>query len=86
MKGPRNTVISGSRPAVRRVLDSLEAEGIASRKLKVSQAFHSPLVEPMLAPFEQVVAQVTCSAPRAGMVSNITGAAVGAEITSPGTG
>src|SRR5262249_39362706 len=83
VNGPRNTVISGSQAAIKQVVDSLEARGIPSRKLKVSQAFHSSLVEPMLAPFEQVVSQVSYSAPCTGMVSNITGTAVAAEIASP---
>ena len=58
---------------MKQIIDSLEAEGIQSKKLKVSQAFHSPLMEPMLAPFEQVVAEVSYSSPRIGMVSNLTG-------------
>ena len=84
VNGPRNTVISGDRRAVKQIIDSLEAEGIQSKKLKVARAFHSPLMEPMLAPFEQVVSEVSYSSPRIGVVSNLTGGAATAEIATPG--
>ena len=80
---PQNIVISGKRQAVQAVIAALQAEGVKTRKLKVSHAFHSPLMEPMLAAFERVAFEVTYSSPRIGLISNITGQLVTAEIATP---
>lgn len=73
INGPRNVVISGVGTIVQQIVNDLAAEGIKSRQLTVSHAFHSPLMEPMLAEFEQVAATVEYSAPRLKLVSNVTG-------------
>jgi acyl transferase domain-containing protein/acyl carrier protein len=70
---PANTVISGERDALREVLRRLELEGITSRRLTVSHAFHSPLMDPMLDEFEQTVSQVKSEPLRMRMISNLTG-------------
>ena len=54
MNGPESTVISGEESAVRAILAQLESEGIKVKVLNVSNAFHSPLVEPVLKEFEEV--------------------------------
>ena len=46
LNGPGNVVISGAAPAIHAVLSQLEAEGIKTRLLTVSHAFHSPLMDP----------------------------------------
>ena len=48
INGPDNTVISGVGADVQAIVDKLLAEGIESKPLAVSHAFHSPLMEPML--------------------------------------
>ena len=48
INGPDNVVISGDGTAVQHVLGQLQARGIKSKRLTVSHAFHSPLMEPML--------------------------------------
>lgn len=53
MNGPESTVISGEKSAVQAILAQLENDGIKVKPLKVSNAFHSPLVEPVLDEFEQ---------------------------------
>ncbi|MCC5601565.1 type I polyketide synthase [Nostoc favosum] len=81
VNGPQNIVISGEGVALQVVLKELEAEGIVTRPLTVSHAFHSPLMEPMLAEFEQKAAAVTYATPRIDLISNATGQIVqGAEI------
>ena len=67
-------MISGAGDAVERVLRQLVAAGIKSKELTVSHAFHSPLMEPMLGPFETFASGITYAEPRIGLISNVTGA------------
>ncbi|MGD1702713.1 SDR family NAD(P)-dependent oxidoreductase [Dapis sp. BLCC M229] len=82
INGPESTVISGNSEGVRAVVSSLESAGIKTKELQVSHAFHSPLMEPMLAEFEAVAKQVTYNQPRIPLISNVSGQKVGAEITT----
>ncbi len=84
VNGPENTVISGVRESIGRILEELEAEGIVAQRLNVSHAFHSPLMEPMLDAFERAASKVTYSLPRIGLMSNVTGSLVtGNEVCTP---
>ncbi|MGW0886211.1 SDR family NAD(P)-dependent oxidoreductase, partial [Streptomyces sp. NPDC002671] len=74
VNGPSSVVISGAEAAVVSVVEELERKGVKTRRLRVSHAFHSPLMEPMLAEFRQTVEQLTYSVPRISVVSNLTGA------------
>ena len=56
LNGPESTVISGERETVEEVLRKVEAQGVKTRLLKVSNSFHSPLVEPVLEEFERAAA------------------------------
>ncbi|WP_342379999.1 amino acid adenylation domain-containing protein [Myxococcus stipitatus] len=82
INGPRHVVISGERGAVERVVQALEARGVEGRALQVSHAFHSPLMEPMLDGFEQAASRVAFQAPRLPLISNLTGAPLGAAPTA----
>ncbi|MEM1255606.1 MAG: amino acid adenylation domain-containing protein [Cyanobacteria bacterium P01_H01_bin.21] len=75
--GPTHTVISGQCDAVQTVLSRLE--GVDAREIKVSHAFHSHLMEPILGEFEQVAAKVQFSAPKIPLISNVTG-----QVMKPG--
>jgi len=82
INGANNIVISGEHKTVQTVVSALEAKGIESRRLNVSHAFHSPLMEPMLDAFEQIAVEVKYSSPKIRLVSNVTGKLVDAtEIT-----
>lgn len=81
--GPRNTVVSGAAAALETLLALLAAEGIECRRLTVSHAFHSPLMEPMLEDFRAVAETVRYSPPGIPLVSNLTGAIAGPEIATP---
>ncbi|RPJ23010.1 MAG: amino acid adenylation domain-containing protein, partial [Chloroflexi bacterium] len=71
--GPDNTVISGERSAVQALLDELSKLGIASKPLTVSHAFHSALMDPILADFESAARRIQFNAPRLFLSSNLTG-------------
>jgi acyl transferase domain-containing protein len=73
VNGPQHVVISGQSKAVEDIARTLEAEGIQSKPLTVSHAFHSPLMEPILDSFEQFARRITYAAPRLRLVSNLTG-------------
>ncbi|HLF25325.1 MAG TPA: SDR family NAD(P)-dependent oxidoreductase [Anaerolineae bacterium] len=84
VNGPDNTVISGASVALQAVLDGLQARGIKTKKLVVSHAFHSPMMEPILDEFERIASEVKFSAPRIRLISNVTGkTAAAAEIANP---
>ena len=83
INGARNIVISGQTEAIQKVVATLEAAGVKTKKLAVSHAFHSHLMQPMLAEFESVAQQITYSAPRLKIVSNLTGEIADETITTP---
>ncbi|MCA9958477.1 MAG: type I polyketide synthase, partial [Anaerolineales bacterium] len=74
VNGPSNIVISGVGTAVAAICDAFAAQGIKSRPLVVSHAFHSPLMEPMLDEFAAVAATVQYSPPQLRLISNVNGA------------
>ncbi len=73
LNGPNNVVISGFGSGVQSVIDDFAANGIKTRSLVVSHAFHSPAMEPILSEFEKVAAEIKYSAPKIKLVSNLTG-------------
>ncbi|MFN6568072.1 type I polyketide synthase [Dendronalium sp. ChiSLP03b] len=83
INGPKNIVISGATQAVEAVSKILKVQAIASKKLRVSHAFHSPLMEPMLKFFEQVAKEITYSSPQITLISNVTGQPIADEIANP---
>ncbi|MFB1483786.1 type I polyketide synthase [Corallococcus sp. RDP092CA] len=83
INGPRSVVVSGEREVVRALAAQWESEGVRTRRLEVSHAFHSPRQEPILRELRRLAAQVSLSAPRLRLVSNLTGALAGQELTSP---
>jgi acyl transferase domain-containing protein len=83
INAPGSVVVTGLADDVRRVTRSFEDRGVECKPLLISNAFHSPLVEPILDEFEQVAASVTWHAPAVPLVSNVSGAVAGPEITTP---
>ncbi len=83
INGPQSIVISGAQVAIAAIMTELEAEGIKTKPLQVSHAFHSALMEPMLAEFAQVASEIAYARPRISLISNLTGDLIGAEIATP---
>jgi acyl transferase domain-containing protein/acyl carrier protein len=81
VNGPKEVVISGELSAIEEILARAEREDVWGQPLRVSHAFHSPLMEPMLAGFERCAGEVRYGRPRIDVISNVTGRrAEGAEL------
>ncbi|MFE7274090.1 amino acid adenylation domain-containing protein [Streptomyces sp. NPDC057623] len=74
VNGPDQVVISGARDAVDRALAELTTRGVAARGLRVSHAFHSPLLEPVLDPLRDAAKALTLKPAAVPMLSTVTGA------------
>ncbi|CAM5536943.1 hypothetical protein SCANM63S_08276 [Streptomyces canarius] len=80
VNGPTSVVVSGPAGPAR----ALAARFERTRELAVSHAFHSELMEPMLAGFREVAASLSYGTPRIPLVSTLTGApAAPEELSTP---
>ncbi|ACK70306.1 Beta-ketoacyl synthase [Gloeothece citriformis PCC 7424] len=83
INGEKSLVISGEHQAVIEVTEVLKNQGIKTKPLTVSHAFHSPLMQPMLTEFERVAQEIEYSLPLIPIVSNVTGNIAGEEMATP---
>ncbi|MBL0804177.1 acyltransferase domain-containing protein, partial [Streptomyces albidoflavus] len=83
VNGPRAVVISGEAEVVERVAATLAGQGARTKRLTVSHAFHSSLMDPMLDEFRQVAEGLTYEPARIPVVSNLTGETAGPELSTP---
>ncbi len=83
VNGPQSIVISGQGAIIQQVVADLQAQGIKTRQLMVSHAFHSPLMEPILQAFAHVADQITYAPPTQTIVSNVTGKAMSDDLATP---
>ncbi len=81
--GPQSHVISGEKQAINAVCQELKADGVKAIALQVSHAFHSALMEPMLAEFKQIASEIAYSEPHIKIISNVTGEVAGDDMGSP---
>ena len=73
VNGPASVVVSGDEDAVLGVAGVWGERGVKTKRLRVSHAFHSPRMDPMLDEFAEVVRGVSFAAPRIPVVSNVSG-------------
>jgi acyl transferase domain-containing protein len=83
VNGPNHVVISGASDALRDVTARLNAAGMETTDLRVSHAFHSPVIEPMLDDFLRVASQIRFSAASLVLISNKTGRVATSEVETP---
>ena len=73
INGPAVCVVAGTTQAV----DTLEAElkrrGVIARRLQTTHAFHSGMMEPIVASFTELVRNINTQAPVIPLISDITG-------------
>jgi amino acid adenylation domain-containing protein len=79
VNAPSLCVVSGPTEAIEALEARLAPLGVEHRRLRTSHAFHSAMMDPILAPFTERVRQVRLSAPKIPFVSNLSGTWITAE-------
>ncbi|MEV0101948.1 type I polyketide synthase, partial [Nocardia sp. NPDC050789] len=83
VNGPSAVVLSGIEAEVLAVVETCVERGWRTHRLRVSHAFHSALMEPMLAEFASAIEGLAFAEPMIPLVSTVTGAVVTGEMTDP---
>ncbi|ARV59845.1 hypothetical protein BZZ01_15500 [Nostocales cyanobacterium HT-58-2] len=84
VNGPTLSVVAGSVEAIAKLEQQLINNGIACRQIQTSHAFHSPVMEAIMAPFIELVNSFDLKPPEIPYISNVTGKWItAAEATDP---
>ncbi|MFQ6395533.1 type I polyketide synthase [Nocardia sp. KC 131] len=83
VNGPASVVLSGEEDAVVAIAERCAEQGWRTHRLRVSHAFHSVLMEPMLAEFGAAIKGLEFTRPSIALVSSVTGARIGDEMCDP---
>ncbi len=78
--GPEETVLSGAVEAVEEMAELFAGRNVSTRRVPITHAFHSRLIDPVLDPFEKLVEQVRFTDPSLPFAGNLTGALAGEEL------
>jgi amino acid adenylation domain-containing protein len=82
---PKLCTVAGPTPTLEEFQKTLEAKKIASRFLPTSHAFHSSMMDPMLAEFTALAAKTPHQAPQLPWISTCTGRALSPSDLQDGT-
>src|ERR1700729_3475325 len=83
VNGPSSVVVSGELEAIGEIEEKLDGR-FRCKRLNVSHAFHSPLMDAMLEEFRAVAESVSYENPKIALVSNVSGDLAGEEVADPG--
>ncbi len=73
VNSPGSCVIAGPTPSTEILSKKLSELNISNKVLATSHAFHSMMMDPIVAPFEEIVRSVKLSLPKIPIVSTVTG-------------
>jgi len=73
VNAPSLCVASGPHQAIASLENQLKSKNIQYRQLHTSHAFHSPMMDPILKPFEQAVKKISLNKPQLPYISNVSG-------------
>ena len=71
--GPKQTVLSGSLPAVERAEELARSKGAKAVRLQVAGAFHSPLMDSAVQPVRAAISKIQFRSPSFPIVPNASG-------------
>ncbi len=85
VNAPELCVLAGPEPSIEALAQGLAARGVGAKKLVTSHAFHSAMMEPVLAPLMHALGKIKLHAPQVPCLSNVTGTwLTAAQATDPG--
>ncbi|MDJ0763008.1 MAG: SDR family NAD(P)-dependent oxidoreductase [Myxococcota bacterium] len=82
INGESSLVLSGEELGVKDLAWELESSGYNTKKLTVSHAFHSHLMEPIMNEFGDFIQKYKLRAPKVKLISNVHGQIAGDEIAT----
>lgn len=81
--GSKHLVLSGPAACIDHTLIQLAKKNIRTKDLSVSHAYHSAMMDPVLAPFRTIAESITYHQPRFAFFGNLHGGQVSNELTNP---
>lgn len=77
---PRQFVLSGDERGLDSALADARDSGMRAKRLAVAGPFHSPAIEPAVAPFRAMLAETEIRSPRSTVISGVTVAPFGVDV------
>jgi acyl transferase domain-containing protein len=82
VNGPGIILVSGTAASINDIARLIDEAGGRTSNVPIDRAFHSPLVDSVLPHFRKVLETVKFSTAKIPLISNLSGAVAGAEITT----